>query len=54
MLLLNTDRAEPFRVEPGDRIAQLLIVAVRAAEPVEADALDESARGEGGFGSSGR
>ena len=54
VLLLNTDPAETFRVEPGDRIAQLVIAPVAAAEPVEAGSLAESARGEGGFGSSGR
>ncbi len=54
VLLLNTDPAEVFRVEPGDRIAQLVVVAVAAPEPVEADELAESARGDGGFGSSGR
>jgi dUTP pyrophosphatase len=54
VLLLNTDPAETFRVEPGDRIAQLVVVAVALAEPVEAEALSESARGDGGFGSSGR
>jgi dUTP pyrophosphatase len=54
VLLLNTDPAEIFRVEPGDRIAQLVIVPVALAEPVEAESLAESARGEGGFGSSGR
>lgn len=53
-LLLNTDPAEVFRVEPGDRIAQLVIAPVALAEPVEAEALGESARGDGGFGSSGR
>jgi dUTP pyrophosphatase len=54
VLLLNTDPAETFRVQPGDRIAQLVVVAVDAAQPVEADSLAQSARGEGGFGSSGR
>jgi dUTP pyrophosphatase len=54
VLLLNTDPAEVYRVQPGDRIAQLLVLAVAAAEPVEVEALAESARGEGGFGSSGR
>lgn len=53
VLLLNTDPAEVFRVEPGDRIAQLVITPVAIAEPVEAAALADSARGEGGFGSSG-
>jgi dUTP pyrophosphatase len=54
VLLLNTDPAETFRVEPGDRIAQLVIVPVALAEPVEAEALADSSRGDGGFGSSGR
>ena len=54
VLLLNTDPAEVYRVEPGDRIAQLVVVAVESAEPVEAEELSESARGDGGFGSSGR
>jgi dUTP diphosphatase len=54
VLLLNTDPAEVFRVEPGDRIAQLVVVPIAPAEPVEAEVLAESARGEGGFGSSGR
>jgi dUTP pyrophosphatase len=54
VLLLNTDPAEVYRVEPGDRIAQLLVVSYAAVEPVEAEALAETARGDGGFGSSGR
>jgi dUTP pyrophosphatase len=54
VLLLNTDPAEIFRVEPGDRIAQLVITPIATPEPVEAPTLSESLRGEGGFGSSGR
>ena len=54
VLLLNTDPAEIFRVEPGDRIAQLVIAPIALAEPVETAALADSARGDGGFGSSGR
>ena len=54
VLLLNTDPAEIFTIEPGDRIAQLVIAPVALAEPVEAEALAESGRGGGGFGSSGR
>lgn len=54
VLLLNTDPAETFRVEVGDRIAQLLIVPILVAEPLEVEALSESARASGGFGSSGR
>jgi len=54
VLLLNNDPAEIFRIEAGDRIAQLVLVPVTIAAAVEAPALAESARGEGGFGSSGR
>jgi dUTP pyrophosphatase len=54
VLLLNTDPAETFRVEPGDRIAQLLLTPILSADAVETQALSESTRGEGGFGSSGR
>lgn len=54
VLLLNTDPAEVFRVEPGDRIAQLVVVQLASLEPIEAPDLSESDRGEGGFGSSGR
>jgi dUTP pyrophosphatase len=54
VLLLNADPAEVFRVEPGDRIAQLLITPVALPEPVAAEELSDSSRGEGGFGSSGR
>jgi dUTP pyrophosphatase len=39
--------------ETGDRIAQLVILAVPHVEWVEIDALDETARGAGGFGSTG-
>ena len=54
VLLLNTDSTESFKIEVGDRIAQLVVSPVVIAEPVEVDALAESARGNGGFGSSGR
>ena len=53
VLLLNTDRTETFAIGPGDRIAQLVLVAVATPTIVEADALAATARGEGGFGSSG-
>ena len=53
VLLLNTDRDAAFEVAPGDRIAQLVVVAVAAPEVVEAGALAATLRGEGGFGSSG-
>ncbi len=54
VLLLNTDPAETFRVEPGERIAQLLITPIATPDPLEAATLTDSVRGEGGFGSSGR
>jgi dUTP pyrophosphatase len=54
VLLLNTDRSSSFSVEVGDRIAQLLLVRHEALEVVEAEELAESARGDGGFGSTGR
>ena len=54
VLLLNTDREESFPVAPGDRIAQLLVVRVDRLAPVAVAELDQSERGNGGFGSSGR
>jgi dUTP pyrophosphatase len=53
VLLINTDRTLEFQISPGDRIAQLLLVPVAHANPLQADALDDSTRGEGGFGSTG-
>ena len=53
VLLLNTDREEIFEISEGDRIAQLLVVPFASLEPVEAETLGESERGEGGFGSTG-
>jgi dUTP pyrophosphatase len=52
VVLLNTDRDETFVVEPGMRVAQLVVQAVAAIRAVEAEELPESARGERGFGSS--
>ena len=53
VLLLNTDRTETFKVEAGMRIAQLVLVRVETPDVEEVAALSESARGAGGFGSSG-
>jgi dUTP pyrophosphatase len=50
--LLNTDPREPFVIEPGMRIAQLVVLAVPDVEPVEVDELPDSERGVRGFGSS--
>ena len=52
VVLLNTDRDEPFVVEPGMRIAQLVVVPVATPRPVEVQELPASQRGEKGFGSS--
>ena len=52
VVLLNTDRREAFVVEPGMRIAQLVVLAVPELELVETEALPESQRGVRGFGSS--
>jgi dUTP diphosphatase len=54
VLLLNTDRTEPFTIASGDRVAQLLVVPFAEVEPVAVAELALSARGEGGFGSTGR
>lgn len=51
--LLNTDAHETFRVEVGDRIAQLIVWPVIRARFVEVDSLPGSHRGERGFGSTG-
>ncbi|MFL5845250.1 MAG: dUTP diphosphatase [Solirubrobacteraceae bacterium] len=54
VILINTDRSEPFSVAVGDRIAQLVLVRVETPPVEEVSSLNESARGDGGFGSSGR
>jgi dUTP pyrophosphatase len=54
VLLLNTDPEAAFDVAVGDRIAQLLVVRFESPGVEEADSLDETARGAGGFGSTGR
>ncbi len=51
--LLNTDPRETFRVSPGDRIAQMIVTPVSQARFVPVAELPESARGAGGFGSTG-
>jgi dUTP pyrophosphatase len=52
VVLLNTDRTERFVVEPGMRIAQLVVVPVALTEPREVAELPASERGDKGFGSS--
>jgi dUTP pyrophosphatase len=52
VVLLNTDLHASFLVEPGMRIAQLVVLPVPSVDPVEVDELPESERGVRGFGSS--
>jgi dUTP pyrophosphatase len=52
VILLNTDRERAFVVEPGMRIAQLVVLPVPEVELVETDELPTSERGVRGFGSS--
>ncbi len=52
--LVNLDPVSPFEVVRGERIAQLVVQAVGRVNFVEVDVLDETARGDTGFGSSGR
>ena len=53
VILLNTDRDEAFVVEPGMRIAQLVVVELPTVELREVEELPASERGDGGLGSSG-
>lgn len=53
VLLINTDATEPVTLHRGDRIAQLVVQRVERAVFVEVDALPDSARGAGGYGSTG-
>jgi dUTP pyrophosphatase len=52
VVLLNTDPHETFIAEAGERIAQLVVLAVPEVEAVEVDELEPSERGVRGFGSS--
>ena len=52
--LINHDPTEAFEVTRGERIAQLVVQAVEHVTFVEVDTLDDSERGDKGFGSSGR
>ncbi len=54
VLLVNTDPSEPYEVHRGDRIAQLVIQKVEEVAWEESDQLDDTERGLGGFGHSGR
>ena len=54
VVLINTDKTEPFRISRGDRIAQLMIQKVEQVEVVAVEDLADSQRGAGGFGSTGK
>lgn len=51
--LLNTDSSQPYSIVAGDRIAQLIIMPVVRANFIPVATLDDSERGQGGFGSTG-
>ncbi len=51
--VVNLDPSTPVAIAKGDRIAQLVIVEVPEVEPAWAEALPETVRGDGGFGSTG-
>ena len=53
VILVNLSN-ETFTVNPGERIAQLVLARYERVEWAEVESLDETARGEGGFGSTGR
>jgi dUTP pyrophosphatase len=53
LVLINLDPREPVEINRGDRVAQLVLVPVAAADIVECDELPPSVRGEAGFGSTG-
>ena len=52
--LLNTDKVNEFKVEVGDRIAQIVFQAVEVAEFITVEHLPDTHRGTGGFGSTGK
>jgi dUTP pyrophosphatase len=54
VVLVNHDPTEPFKVDVGDRVAQLVLQEVAAIEWDEVEDLGQTTRGQGGFGSTGR
>jgi dUTP pyrophosphatase len=54
MVLLINHGAEPFAIQRGDRIAQMVVAPVVQVQWSEAEALDDTARGAGGFGHTGK
>lgn len=53
VVLINTDKEEPFTIKKGDKIAQLVILKVESADFMVVEELDETVRGANGFGSTG-
>ena len=53
VIAVNLDAHTPITIHRGDKVAQLVIQAVQHAELLEVDQLDDTARGTGGFGSTG-
>lgn len=53
VILYNVSGIE-YHIHEGDRVAQLVILPVRTPELVQVDSLSETARGDGGFGSTGK
>ncbi|WP_188726216.1 dUTP diphosphatase [Pseudoclavibacter endophyticus] len=53
VIVLNTDAAQTYTIEAGDRIAQLIVIPIPPVEFVPVGELSESERGEAGFGSTG-
>jgi len=51
--MVNLDPRTPVRIAKGDRVAQLVIVAIPEVKPTWAEELRETSRGQGGFGSTG-
>ncbi|HSE35676.1 MAG TPA: dUTP diphosphatase [Blastocatellia bacterium] len=54
IIMINTDTREAFHIKRGDRIAQLVIQRVEEVTLTRVDELDDTSRGEGGFGSTGK
>jgi len=50
---LHNASREPYTVQPGERVAQMVLAAYEAAEFIQTDVLPRTQRGEGGFGSTG-
>lgn len=53
VIAINLDHETPIEIRRGDKVAQLVIQRVERCEPIEVEELDATARGEGGFGSTG-